>query len=133
VQGLPTLLAVLVGLLAVGTIVNTLVTSVRRRRRDLATLATLGLRRFQVAATVAWQATTYAVLGLLIGVPLGVVAGRLVWDGVMASIGSDLGVDIPVLALLALAALVLLAANAAALVPARAAARLRPGRVLRSE
>ena len=37
-----------------------LVSAVHRRRRDLALLKTLGFRRAQISATIAWQATTVA-------------------------------------------------------------------------
>ena len=52
---------------------------VRRRRRDFAVLKTLGFDRGQVRATVAWQATTLAALGVALGVPLGIVIGDAVW------------------------------------------------------
>jgi ABC-type lipoprotein release transport system permease subunit len=47
-------------LLACGTITHTLLTSVRRRRRDLAILKTIGFVGRHVRATVAWQATAIA-------------------------------------------------------------------------
>ena len=53
--------------------------SVRRRRRDLALLKTLGFTRRQLAATVAWQSTIAVGIGVIIGVPLGIVAGRALW------------------------------------------------------
>src|SRR3989442_5046889 len=59
---------------------HTLVSSIRRRRRDLAILKTLGFLRGQVSAAVAWQATTLVVLALLIGLPLGIAAGRWGWN-----------------------------------------------------
>jgi ABC-type lipoprotein release transport system permease subunit len=70
--------AVLV-LLAVGTLIHVLLTSVHRRRRDLAVLKTLGLVRSQVLRVVAWQATALAAAALLIGLPLGVLASRWAW------------------------------------------------------
>jgi hypothetical protein len=76
---LPGLLAGLVALLALGTVTHALVTSVRRRRRDLATLKTLGFTRGQVSATVAWQATAFALLAAAVGVPLGIAGGRWAW------------------------------------------------------
>jgi hypothetical protein len=54
-----------------GTMAHTLITSVQRRRRDLAVLKTLGFVRGQVAATIAWQATTFAVVALCLGLPFG--------------------------------------------------------------
>ena len=58
----------------------TLVASVRRRRRDLALLKTLGFTRNQLAETVAWQASVAAVIGVVIGVPVGIALGRWLWD-----------------------------------------------------
>src|SRR5207244_93667 len=52
----PILLSALLGVLAAARMVHVLVTSIRRRRRDVAVLKTLGFSRRQVAATIAWQA-----------------------------------------------------------------------------
>ena len=57
----------------------TLIASVRRRRRDFALLKTLGFTRRQLAGAVAWQSTVIAALGLVVGVPLGIAAGRWLW------------------------------------------------------
>ena len=76
VRRLPLVLAGLLGLAAAAALGHALVTSIRRRRRDLAVLKTLGFVRRQVSATVAWQATTLAVIALVLGVPLGIAAGR---------------------------------------------------------
>ena len=77
VDRLPLILAGLVALLGVVTIANTLVISVRRRRRDLGVLKVIGLGPRQVAGVVAWEATTFSVVALIIGIPLGLVAGDL--------------------------------------------------------
>ncbi len=133
IDRLPLLLAAFIAVVALLAVGYALVTAVRRRRRDLAILKTLGYRRSQVRAAVAWHATTVGLIGLVVGVPLGIVAGRLVW----ALIADDLGVSssaaMPTLALLAVALGVLLVVNVAAAVPARTAARTRPSVVLRSE
>ncbi len=133
VQGLPALLAATVGLLALGTLANTLVTCVRRRRRDLATFATLGFRPRQIASTVAWQATTIAVIALVVGIPFGIAAGRTVWALIMETIGTSVPAVTPWAALGLLALAVFLGANAIAALPARAASRTRPATTLRSE
>lgn len=130
VQRLPALVAGLVALVALGTLANALVVAVRRRRRDLALLATIGFRRRQLAATVGWQATTLALLSLAIGVPLGIAAGRLVWRLVVDGVGPHLDPTVPALALLGLAAVWLVVANLVAALPARAAARTHPAAVL---
>ena len=72
IDWLPVALAALLGGLALLAVGQALVTAVRRRRRDLALLKTLGFDRRQVQATVAWQATTMGVVGLLVGIPIGV-------------------------------------------------------------
>jgi hypothetical protein len=133
VAGLPALLAGLVALLALGTVTHTLVTSIHRRRRDLAVLKALGFVRRQVSATIAWQATTFAVVALAVGVPLGLAAGRWAWELTAAALGVHSGAVVPVPAILAVAAGTLLAANLVAAVPGRAASRLRPAAALRSE
>jgi predicted lysophospholipase L1 biosynthesis ABC-type transport system permease subunit len=133
VTGLLGLLAALVALLALGTMTHTLVTSVRRRRRDLAVLKTLGFVRGQVAATIAWQATTFAVVALVLGVPLGLAAGRWAWQLTAAALGVDSGPVVPVAALVAVVVGTLGAANLVAAGPGRAASRLRPAAALRSE
>jgi ABC-type lipoprotein release transport system permease subunit len=133
VGGLPTLLAGLVALLALAMMTHTLVTSVRRRRRDLAVLKTLGFVRGQVVATIAWQATTFAMVALAIGLPLGLVAGRWAWQLTAAALGVDSGPVVPLAAMLAVAAGTVLAANLVAAVPGRAASRLQTAAALRSE
>jgi predicted lysophospholipase L1 biosynthesis ABC-type transport system permease subunit len=96
-------------------------------------LKALGLTRRQVAATVAWQATALAVAALVIGTPLGVVAGKLAWAAFATSLGVPTGADIPVFAVLATVAGALLAANALAAGPALAASWAPPAEALRSE
>jgi hypothetical protein len=133
VGGLPLLLAALLAVLGAATIGHALATSVRRHRHDLAVLKTLGFVRGQVSATVAWQATTFAAVALLAGLPLGVAAGRWAWILVNQDLGSAAGPVTPAVAVLAAVPLTILAANLLAALPARAAAATRPALVLRSE
>ena len=132
-QRVPLALSGLLALAAVGTLVHTLVTSIRRRRRDLAVLKTLGFVRRQISATVAWQASTMAGIALLIGLPLGVAVGRWAWTLFANTIGA-LPVPIVDLPPLLLAVPVtLLLANLIALIPGRLAAATRPAAVFRAE
>ena len=78
-QNLPFVLGGVLALLGTATLGHTLVTAIGRRRRDLAVLKTMGLVRRQVTSTVGWQATTMVAIALLVGVPLGVAAGRWAW------------------------------------------------------
>jgi len=54
VSALPALLAGLVTLLGIGATVHATVTTVRRRRRELAVLRGLGFVRRRLSATLAW-------------------------------------------------------------------------------
>ena len=132
VNGLPLILACALTLLAAGTIAHTLVTSVQRRRRDLAILKAMGFVSRQVRATVAWQASAIAATGLVIGLPLGVAAGRWAWTLLARGFAIE---PVPVISALVLLSVpaVLLMANLVAAVPGRAAARTRPAVVLRTE
>jgi ABC-type lipoprotein release transport system permease subunit len=130
---LPGLLAALVALLALGTVTHALVSSVRRRRRDLAVLKTLGFLRRQVSATVAWQATAFAVAAVLVGVPLGVAIGRWAWLLVAEQLGAAPVPIMSPLQILAIAGGAVLTANLISAGPGWAAGRLRPAPVLRSE
>jgi len=133
VQNLPLVLAALLGALAAASIGHLLVSSVRRRRHDLAVLKSLGFVRRQVVAAVCWQATTLMVIALGIGVPLGVAAGRWAWGLLADQLGILPRPTTPLLALLALVPAALLLANAIAAVPAWSAGRTSPALVLRSE
>ncbi len=133
VRSMPVALAALLAALALATLVHALVTCVRRRARDLAILKTLGLVRRQVIGTVACQGTTMIGVALVVGLPLGVMAGRLAWAQVADRMGVKTfhALDLATLALGSLAVLVL--ANVVSWLPGRIAARVRPAVVLRSE
>jgi hypothetical protein len=133
VSGLPFLLAALLAVLGAATLGHLLVTSVRRRRQDLAVLKALGFIRRQVSATVAWQATILAAVALLIGLPMGVAAGRWGWVLVNQGLGSPAEPITPTLVVLSVIPATVLVANLVAALPARAAAATRPAVVLRSE
>ena len=89
--------------------------------------------RRQVSATIAWQATTVAVFGVLIGIPLGVVVGRAIWRSIAEGIGVVSTPDVPIGLLVVVAVVTVALANLIAAVPAWVAARTQPARVLRSE
>jgi hypothetical protein len=117
-------------LLAVG---HALVTSVRHHRRELAVLKTLGFDRRQVRATIAWQATTLATAGLIVGIPAGLIVGNLIWRQVADSLGVSTTPTAPTLALLLLIPCALAAVNLIAFFPARTAAHTKAAIALTSE
>jgi hypothetical protein len=128
--------ALLAGGLAVGAVAAlglTLMASVKRRRREMALLKTFGFTQGQLAAAVAWQSTVVAAVGLILGIPLGIALGRLLWDLFAHQLAAVADPTVPVvsLVLIALAALVL--ANLVAALPGRRAARTPTALVLRAE
>lgn len=133
VRGTPLLLAAVLALMAIGALGHVLVTSVRRRRRDTAVLKTLGFVRRQVSAVTAWQATTMAAVALLIGIPVGVLLGRLAWNGFAEALGVGPEFITPDLALVIAIPATFVLANVIAAIPAWLSARTRPAVVLRSE
>jgi hypothetical protein len=120
--------------LAAGAVVAlglTLGASVRRRRRDIALLKTLGFTRRQLAVAVAWQASVAAVVGIVLGVPAGIALGRWLWDLFARAIYAIPLPTVPEVVLVALGSLVL--ANLVAAVPGQMAARTPTALVLRAE
>jgi hypothetical protein len=111
----------------------TLLSSVRRRRRDIALLKALGFSRRQVIETIAVQSTIAVGLGALIGLPIGIVVGRTIWDVFANSIHAVPDVVIPTSTLLIIAVVALVMANVIAALPARIAARTSPAILLRAE
>ncbi len=75
--------------LAIGTLVHLLFTSMRARRSDLAILKVLGFVPRQLRRTITWQTNTIVVLALVLGLPVGVIVGRWLW----VSFSDQLGVE----------------------------------------
>jgi hypothetical protein len=133
VRDTPLGLGIVLALLAAGTLAHVLLTSLGRRRRDLAMLKTLGLLRGQLLRVVAWQAAALAAAALLVGLPLGVLAGRWAWALFARSVGVAPSPDIPAVLVLAAIPATLLLAIVIAAGPGWAAARIKPATVLRTE
>jgi ABC-type antimicrobial peptide transport system permease subunit len=126
-------LAAVLIVFATGTLAHVLLTGVRRRRQDLAVLKTLGFTRGQVLGVVAWESTAFAALALLIGLPLGLLAGRSAWASFANAAGAPSQVTVPLPAVLVAIPVTLLIANLIAAWPGWTAARLGPAVVLRAE
>ncbi len=128
--------AILAAGLAAGAVVSlgiTLAASVRRRRRDLALLKTLGFTRRQLAVAVAWQASVAAITGIVIGVPIGIALGRWLWDLFARDIYAVPRPTVPVLEVVVVAVVTIVLANLVAALPGRMAARTPTALVLRAE
>jgi hypothetical protein len=129
----PLILGLIVVLFGVATLVHMLLSSLNRRRREMALLKSLGFVRRQIALSVSWQTTTVAMIGILLGVPLGIALGRVVWN----AFASNLGVPAPpvvtfwVIAAIAVGTLVV--ANVLAVGPAFVASRAKAASLLNAE
>jgi predicted lysophospholipase L1 biosynthesis ABC-type transport system permease subunit len=133
VQNFPLILAGILGALAAAVLAHALISVIRRRRRDLAILKTLGFLRSQVRRTVAWQATTLVGIALALGLPIGIALGRVLWTTFANALGVVPAARVPMpIVLLAIPAGLLLA-NVIAARPARNAARTSPAVALRTE
>jgi hypothetical protein len=133
VAQLPTVLSIFLALLAVAALSFVLVTSSRARRVELAVLRAMGLGVGASRLMVYWQATAISIVGLVVGIPLGIVVGRWAWSEVAARVPL---VDVPPLALAVVGLAIPVAltlANAVATVPARRLTSLRPAEALRAE
>jgi ABC-type antimicrobial peptide transport system permease subunit len=133
VQDLPQVLGIGLAAVALLTIAHLLMTSVRRRQRDLAILRALGFTPRQVRSALGWQAATLAGMALVIGVPAGIACGRLGWQVFAHQLGITAVTAVPLAGLAVMAAVWLVAATLIAVLPGAAASRIRPARVLRSE
>ena len=87
VRGLPRSLAAFVVALGLGSLAHVLGTTLGRRRHELATLRSLGLTPRQKVGCIVWQGVTIAAAGLLVGIPIGLIAGRAAWWAVADPIG----------------------------------------------
>ena len=82
---------------------------------------------------MAWQATALVGVAVAMGVPAALLLGISTWGRFAAGLGVAPAVVVPAVGLLAIAAGAFVVANLIAIGPARAAARVRPALVLRSE
>ena len=107
--------------------------AVRARRRELAVLRAIGFDRSQVRWSVRAQSLTVVVAALVVGVPFGILAGRLAWTTFARQLGvvPDASSGWAVVAVVC--AVALLVGVAVAEVPARRAMSSRPAAALRSE
>jgi hypothetical protein len=126
----PLIFGVMLAVVGAATLAHLLVVSVARRRREIGLLKVLGFVNRQVAAAVSWQATTLALIGIVVGVPLGLVAGEAIWNAFANNLGAVPISVVPVWLVVTLAVGVLVVANLLAIGPALVATRSKPARLL---
>ncbi len=88
----------------------------------------MALARRQVRSAVGWQAGTLTAVALGLGIPAGILCGRLF----AGQLGIEPVVVLPVILVLVVPAALVLAVAVAA-VPGESAARTQPAEILRSE
>ncbi len=133
VDRLPDLLAGFLLLLAVMAVAHASIASSKRRRADLGMLATLGFVPRQLRAVLGWQAMTIGVIGVVLGVPAGIVLGRLTWSATAAGLGVADDLVLPAVDLVAAGLGVLALLAVVGLVVGARAGRRHPAEALRAE
>jgi hypothetical protein len=133
VRSVPYLLAALLGTLALVSVVVSLASAARRRRREVAVLRAMGLARNQLRRLMASEASVFVGLAAVVGVVLGVVLGRVAWRAAADGLGSEVGPVVPGLAILGATLVVLLIVNLYGQGLAVVVGRRKPGADLRTE
>jgi putative ABC transport system permease protein len=87
IDGMPTVIVVLVALLAFAALAHALTTMSHIQNRQLAVLRALGLRPYQRLEVLACAALSVVLVGLAIGVPLGLALERWLWSTLAEHIG----------------------------------------------
>lgn len=133
IRSLPLFLAGFLALLGIAAIGHSLFSSVRHRYRDFAVLRALGLSRRGTVALVVSHASSVAGVGLVLGVPAGILAGRAGWQQITERVPLRFVTPIALIGLAVVVPVAVAVVNILAAVPSRVASRVNPALVLRSE
>ncbi|MEY2415394.1 MAG: putative transport system permease protein, partial [Ilumatobacteraceae bacterium] len=88
VRSVPQIVEAFAALLTLLVLLHSLATVASRRRHDLSVLRAIGMRPKQARRVLWWHGGILAAMAVAIGLPLGVVGGRLLWHAVTDSIDS---------------------------------------------
>jgi ABC-type lipoprotein release transport system permease subunit len=133
INTVPIALLIVLAALALASFVHLQLVSGRRRRTDIAILRTMGFTRRQTAEMITTYALAAATIALLIGVPLGVLAGRLGWQRVAEYLRVIPDAQLTPGIVVVIAVLVIGGALLTAIGPGARAARIRPAEVFSTE
>ena len=133
IGSVPRLLAIALAALGLAGALHALLVAVSRRRRDIAIARALGFTPRQARTAVCWQGAATTGAAIVVGIPLGILIGRVVWKRVTTGVGAVDLVSVPWLAFAAIPVIALAAVTSAAAIIGRKAARMQPAVVLRSE
>lgn len=126
-------IALILGSAAVLGLAAVVLASVRGRAQELAILRVLGFTRADLRRSVRWQAATLSLTAVAVSVPLGVAAGRVVWQAFADTLGVDPSPTVPAAFVGVLAAGTIVIAVASAMPAAHRAARQPVASALRPE
>jgi ABC-type lipoprotein release transport system permease subunit len=93
----------------------------------------LGVTPRQLSAVIAWRSTAAALVGIIVGVPGGIILGRQLWTAFARDIHAVPDATGPVVSVILVALGALVFANVVAAIPGRIAARTPAALVLRVE
>jgi hypothetical protein len=131
--GLPDFLAIFLAVLGFVALGHALLATARRRRSDFAVLRTLGFVDRQLTATLTSAAATTAAIGLLFGVPLGLLLGSGLWGAVAGGVDVARDASLPWPGIAAVVVVTLALAAVLAAVAAPRIRRVNAAALLRSE
>ncbi len=114
-------------------LLHALLVSTRRRRLQLAILRALGLSRRQLRVAILIQSTALGLAGSVVGIPVGLIAGRFVWHRLVDGLGVVSDPSTPWILILMTVPAVLVGVALLAAGPGLAAGRVEFGRELRPE
>ncbi|HKY16176.1 MAG TPA: ABC transporter permease [Microthrixaceae bacterium] len=125
-------IAALFAILTIVGAYHALTVSTQRRRSTFAVLRTLGTRRGEVRGSVLMQSIVVATVALVVGMPIGLLTGRWIWESVAGGVGFDATLSVPAVTLAVLVGAVLATSLVVAVRPAFLSTRDLPAGVLRS-
>jgi len=96
-------------------------------------LRTLGFTGRQLGSVVAWQSSVAVAIGTIIGVPLGIILGRFLWNIFAHEIDAIPAPAVPVALIVLIVVGGIVLANIVAAVPGRIAAKTPTALLLRAE
>lgn len=121
-RGVPLALGGLLAATMIGGLVLGVAIATHGRRRELSLLRALGCSARDLRRSVRWHALSVAAIAMIVGLPLGVAAGRTATRAFFAGLGVADDVFVPAGALVVVALVAATAALLASVGPARAAA-----------
>jgi ABC-type lipoprotein release transport system permease subunit len=96
-------------------------------------LRSLGFTSRQLRSVVAWQASVNGLVGVVVGVPIGILLGRWLWTLFARYIDAVPEPTVPVTSIIIVALATMVLANIVAALPGRSAAHTSTAQVLRGE